>query len=818
MKRFGLFAACGLAILLFASLAGAAITGQVDQIGFQNIYRPDCWTPMLVSIHPDGAVGTYELQVIQEDLDRDRVVYQRPVTLAGGTAEQRFWTCFIPQPTNGGLPDANSGLSAQQSRLHVYLADAGGKLIVQLPLTQTITNIDPTYSRSSVQRATKLILTVADAATGDGAPRFSYDQVFGVKENVVTLAATPADLPDDCLGYESLDAIVLMNVDPAALKSTNKFDALLQWVKEGGNLLICQNPQWQKMLAWGDLVPVTYPAFGAGGGLMQGSADRNDPGPLLRWGAAPPPSTKSSEVFPVAVAQPRAKALVVDQISWTSTGGSAIHTPYLVRGIYGLGTVTWIAVDIGQPTFARANLDWPRVWRHIFQWNDDPRIPPSGTTAADQQSANLIHSVYDLAHGVDLGTALLGPMEHAGRSASLLLVVAIFFAIYWFLAGPGTYLFLMARQQIRQSWFWFAAVALGATLFTYLVVKIALHGPPDAHAVSIVRGAIDQPAVIRSRIGLYIPHDNPAEPIALADTSGDSYLTPYPIHPQQMQANAYAGYMQYTVGVRDAMDEQPPLIRVPYRSTLKKLQAKWIGQQPGIEGTAHLLPPGQGLVRGSLTNGLGRELFDVYLVFNYPAGSGDEGDWALYVPTWQPGGTIDLQSEFASANTLQMETEPRSVPAPGARIKARIDVADGSLPMGQGWEQWWYQGLIVGDAEQAFPPNADPYNAFVMLSLFDRLPTPRNEKEGHPIRFELQRHGARLVNASNIVAAGGLLVLARSEGALPFPLEVAGDRVAGSGTVYYQMVVPMDHTSLSTAQLPTTATTTQTPSGPTTSP
>jgi hypothetical protein len=813
--RLSQTAACGFAFffLLFVSITRAAITGQVEQIGFQNTYRPDCWTPLLVSIHPDSAVGNYFLQVVQEDLDRDRVVYQRPITLAGGNAEQRFWTCFIPQPGDGGLPDASDGLAALQAKLKVYLADASGKPIAQLPLTQPINNIDPPYSRMSIQRGSKMMLAVADAGSGDSAPQFNYDDVRGVKENVAVLAATPADLPDDPLGYESLDAILLMNVDPAELKAENKFNALVEWVKEGGNLLICQNPQWQKMQGWSDLLPVTYPPFAGGGQTMQGAAERDDPGPLLKWARTALPSTRPTEPFHVAVAQARPGAYDADDIDWPAAAGKSISTAYLVRRVYGVGTVTWLAVDPGEPIFARANLAWPRVWQHIFNWNDDTLILPPGNSVTEQRQILLIENVFGLAHGIDFGTALLGQMEHAGRSASLLLIAAVFLGIYWVLAGPGGYLFLLSRRQVRWSWFIFAGVAAAATLLTFLVVKLVLRGPPEAHHVSIVRTAPGEPAVVRSRIGLYIPRDNPAEPVSLGDTVGDSYITPYPMHPQQMKANAYAGYMQYTVNVRDAMDENPPLVHVPYRSTLKKLQAKWIGPQPMIEGRApQLVSPEAGYINGELTNGTGRNLEDVYLIFHYPRGTMSAGDWALYLPGWRPGDTVDLKSAFQSAIALQMVKEPRSVPGLGMSIKGRIGTTRYPLD----WDPWWFAGLQGGSAEQDYPSGSDPYTAFVMLSLFDCLPTPPN-RNGAP-RFEMQRRGARRMDASNVISAGAMLILARTDGSLPFPLDAADQNVPGTGSVYYQMILPLDRDALPKLPPTTAQVTNPTVSSPTTVP
>lgn len=781
-------------LILFPAIVFAAPTGQVEEIGFQNTYRPGCWTPMLVSIHPDSAVGTYTLQVVQNDLDKDRVVYSRSIALAGGTAEQRFWTCFLPQPTDGGLPQPVEGLAALQAQLKVYLATAEGKPIVQLPVTQTITNIDPADSGMNLQRGNKLILAIADPASGDGVPRVNYNDVLGVKENLLFVTATPADLPDDVLAYQSVDAIVLMNVDPSTLKTSGKIAAIRQWVREGGNLLICENPMWQKMLGWGDLLPVSYPPFDAGAQPMQGSAERKDAGPIAQWavGGSPVNDWKNlTGPFRVAVARAVPGSLVADEIEWPGTGKAPVKTPYLVRKIYGLGSVTWIGIDLGEPKFSARMSGWPRIWDHVFGWNNNSFTLWSPTNRAEQTTVQSIEDTYGIAHGIDFGSALLGGMEHAGRSAALLLVAVVFFVIYWFLAGPVSFVFLVWRRQTKQSWLLFAGLSIVATGLTVVLVKLVLGGPADAHHVSVVRVAANEPAVVRSGIGLYFPHDSPAEPVELENCSGDSTIIPYPIYPQQMRPNSYAGYMQYTIPVRAQSDETPPVIGIPFRSTLKKLKAKWIGRQPIIEGNAQLLSPGQGMLKGELTNGVGRNLRDVYLVFHVPGRSADAGDWAMYISTWPKNQSVDLNQQFETSAMVQMDNEPRAVPGSAGALKGRIGTARGPLE----WGRFWFAGLRGGSMEQEFPSNWDPYRAFVICSLYERLPTPRNTQINLDSRFEMRRRGMRLLDASQLIADGAMVGLARADGPLPFPLKVGGDQVPGQGVVYYQFIIPLDHST-----------------------
>ena len=134
----------GLLILLISAATARAQADEVESIGFNNHYRPDCWTPMVVRITPDKS-GTCQLQVFQEDLDGDEPIFTQEITLTGSeegstAAEQRFWMYFIPQPTHGGLLDVNRGgtLKEINGQLRVMLADSRGKQLQKLPITSTI--------------------------------------------------------------------------------------------------------------------------------------------------------------------------------------------------------------------------------------------------------------------------------------------------------------------------------------------------------------------------------------------------------------------------------------------------------------------------------------------------------------------------------------------------------------------------------------------------------------------------------------------------------------------------------------------------------
>src|SRR3954447_3156439 len=79
----------GAALLLLFALCSTTLgqaSGQVESIGFDNRFRAECWTPMVVDLRPETSKSDeYQLQLKQEDLDRDHPIFIRRISLTGNT-------------------------------------------------------------------------------------------------------------------------------------------------------------------------------------------------------------------------------------------------------------------------------------------------------------------------------------------------------------------------------------------------------------------------------------------------------------------------------------------------------------------------------------------------------------------------------------------------------------------------------------------------------------------------------------------------------------------------------------------------------------
>src|ERR1041385_4086904 len=235
----------GLLLLFISASAFAQAEGEVEVIGFQGNYRPNCWTGMRLRLKSKVATTeTYKISVIQQDLDRDRVIYSRPFTLTGNQAgeqfEDRVWVYFIPQPY-----DIKPSMTPAEltSVIRVFLCTESGKQLVQLPITSRIVNLDD-YANPYWWIGTRLVLVLKNTTSN---PILSaHADAHGINEEIAFVSVLPNELPGSVLAYSAVDAIVWDNVDPAELRP-EALSAILDYVRDGGRMLVTQGTNWQKI-------------------------------------------------------------------------------------------------------------------------------------------------------------------------------------------------------------------------------------------------------------------------------------------------------------------------------------------------------------------------------------------------------------------------------------------------------------------------------------------------------------------------------------------------------------------------------------------
>ncbi len=808
------FLVAGLFILFFPAVLLAQATGQVLSIGFDNHLRPDCWAPMLIQLTsqtPESAV--YQIQIVQEDIDRDRVSYSQPISLSGnheGSAaanSEKFWAYFIPESTDDGLPDAlnsNFSLADLNKRVKVYLCNSSGKQLATLPIYSTVSIVDPKRRLGGEERSQKLVLFVI---SGDQPHLPDYSKYKGILEDMVAVPVQLENLPNNVLGYEGVDAIVWMNADARKLTGgtmSSTLEAIQTWVHRGGHLVVCQPADEPgRITPFVSMLPVS--AGVEAQDLPIPMQDLKDMTVLRRIMGRGDDRDWDRVVVKAGRAAPTPDAKVEEWMQWTD-GDTVSQTPWLARRGVGLGTVSWVAIDLGNRSI-RSHSGWRYVWDRVFDWNN-PRVPEDfkWTSDAPNPWANNNGQSYDL------GATLIQGMEHTNKAAYMVTLAVFFFIAYWLIAGPGVYFLLVSRKRAHLSWFAFAASALLATGLTIAIVKLIVRGPPELRHISVARYAGGETdGIIRSRFGLYIPQDG-IQSIELKNTAPDeiSCIYPFAEHPQFVSSDdSFPAYFEYQIPVRDAHSTDPVVVNIPYRSTSKKLQAEWAGEIKNRVETAagtnivRLVPSSEGYLNGTLVNHTAYDLRDVYIAFKSPSPitygkpseSADDEDYLIYQPLWKKDTPLDLSTLMKNANIMKLDTDGALRPGMGQTVYGRLrgGVSDS-------WSRYW------NHAGQSVEKQLDL--AYPMMALFDRIaPSPTSQGEG-TFHAELFHRGARELNLSTAVSSGRLVIFALADNGgtdslpLPFPLTVSDSPLEAKndrGMILEEFVLPLDRSRASPA-------------------
>ncbi|MFI5379225.1 MAG: hypothetical protein ACHRHE_08010 [Tepidisphaerales bacterium] len=800
--------------MCMATAALGQAEGEVELIGFGGWYRPNCWVPMKLRLRPTvGEAETYRIQVIQEDMDRDRVSYSRPFTLNGNRPgerhEEQVWVYFRPQPRD---LDRAQGPADLASLIRVFLCK-GEKQIVQIKFSAgtALRNLDGMMPSGRGSR-----LVVGLTTSGSQPNLAAYYDAYAMMEDVVYVAVTQNDLPTNPLGFDAVDDFIWDHPDPG-LVNPDAIGAIDEWVKSGGRMVVCQSVEWQKTrdgpLAAMLPVVATGMAEEKNAGSLRKlagvpdldrkelSQDRDLPNDMDPW-----PDLRGRSI-PICRAAVRPGARVEE---WSL--GEA-NSPYLARWMYGQGLVTWVAQDLGSPaispsTVRQGRLDkadlrlygWGRIWDKVLGLPNNTTMHPDvaktqGFPSDFVDACRKTQANY--AKGPNYSTpdpsrSFLSSTEIPGRAAALVGLALLFFAAYWLVACLGSYFFLLGRKKTHQSWFMFAACAVGATGVTGLFVRLVLRGPPEMAHVSFVRWSGTADSRVVSQVGLLVKQDARLK-IELKDTATGlvSTVTPLPIHTRYSpEGSEFLGYLEYDVPVPERSTGTPGAITVPFRSTLKKFQLDWTGTKiTGIEGNASW---GKNGLTGKLTNLTGHDLYQVYIAFNT---GGVKDDTLLRLrgsegkPVWAKGDQLDLAkvSDKDTRKTIGGSAAPTAMCDYGLLNGMWMPSFDDTLRRAD-------SGGFMGNNREL---------PFLLLSLFDRI-QPRPKGTDKEASYVIHRWSARHLDASAAILAGNMVILARGDdpsadiSPLPVTLEVDGRKMAGTGAVYYQFVIPLERPSEST--------------------
>jgi hypothetical protein len=504
-----------------------------------HIVRNGAWTPLFVDVSLEGGQGfDGEVQVLQIDGDGDVILDAAPLHLredSGGT--QRVLLYALPT------------VVAARSSLAVRVVDAEGTL------TEVVSGGKPTYHVTPLEPPQLvnddglLVLSL-----GAVAPTRLQDLFASMDEPVVYGRAvhvgqlSPGDVPELWIGLESVDVVIWDQADAGKL-SMRQLEALTEWVRQGGRLLVAAARTADTLSALtgdGGLLPVTL------GGVFS-TANL----PELRRVLL---GDRESREYTSPVLLTRA----------TPTNGAKVlhHEPDIEADI-----VVKHRLGRGEVIFCAADL------RDLFRDHVSPRVfyqkVLSLKVLGDKEDAEPISLFPHVAGAVAFST-----------SGSWYLVGATLFSLaYVLLATFGVWGFLATRRWKEHNWTGFALVALLASVVSIVSVGAVRGVDHRVHQLTILdveagdayahgTALIGLKTATDTELDLWLPHDT-----AMDKEPGATpcFLRPIPPSPYGEDTTRFADTDTYRVSPGEGVLEG-----VRIRSTLKRLEGRWEGRLDGV--------------------------------------------------------------------------------------------------------------------------------------------------------------------------------------------------------------------------------------------
>ncbi|NOU76082.1 hypothetical protein GC098_32835 [Paenibacillus sp. LMG 31458] len=391
----------------------------------------------------------------------------------------------------------------------------------------------------------------------------------GKKLNVLHLKQT--DIPREALGLDGLDVLALNDFASDTLTG-EQVQAILQWTKRGGTLLLAGGAGYPKTAAtFTEASPVTY----------QGTTTVKELPELAKVGEKELILTQ-----PLTLSQ----AKLVKGAESVVTDGTF---PIYARGAYGSGFVTYVAYDLSLNPLASWNGN-ARLWEQML--------------SGPLESANAFN-LNQMRYGNDPYYELDRALEYfPSLQPPKLPILAIVLLIYAIVVGPLLYMIL--RRLDRREWAWFvipvAAIATSIGIFQF---GASNRGSTMAQTFNTITLNGSGSGIKQSTLSVFLPKGGSME----LKFPGKAAVSPF------MQGEVYPSLQLHDRSELMIRQEQETAIvglqDIPYSSISKLTMDE---EQPVQLGTldysiSELSAKG---AKGQITNNTKKDLTDVAVLVN----------------------------------------------------------------------------------------------------------------------------------------------------------------------------------------------------------
>jgi hypothetical protein len=441
--RFGAIL-LSLALLLTSAvaLAQTPVTLSVEA-GLDGHYTVGQWLPVRVLIENNGPSVDGRVEITLPRADEGEVVNAYPVSLP--TQSRKELTLYLYPET-------------YVSSLEVTLLDTTGQAITKrsAPLKSVSTG-DRLYGTIADQPSAYNVLSELDPPSGVA--------------NVATL--TLHDLPDRAMALDSLNTLIITNVDTGNLTAAQR-TALSAWIANGGRLIVTGGPGWQKTSAGlRDLLP-----------LSPASATLLDDLNALKTYAGSTTSPGSA-VVAVGALTPDAQVIL-----------KQADTPLIIRRQHGLGEVVFLGfdpADLQQVVVASSAADGSQSW--------------DGFLEIYRQLTQPLPDKPGWGYGVqNWYTAASAASNIPNLNLPPVSLICGFLGLYMVAIGPVNYLVVRKLKRRELAWISVPLLTIGFTAAAFLAGNLLRGNQPVLNRLALVQvwPTSDQ-ARLTGIVGLYAP-------------------------------------------------------------------------------------------------------------------------------------------------------------------------------------------------------------------------------------------------------------------------------------------------------------------------
>lgn len=538
---------CRLAFLLAAFLLPAPLAlaqpvqGDIKSVGFlgegQERFkiRSGRWTPILLTLN--SAADQHfqgEARVESPDLDGDRVAYRRsPVTVTAREAGKKVW-CY------GVI------LKESQTPLQVELLDDTGQLI---------TTIEPPGGFEIISNDTKIILDVSPRAVAgfqrldSGSKNYNNTSLGGRKyyRNICVARLPCEDLPDRWIGLEAADVVVWDEPDPESV-SDAQLRALIDWVRQGGRLVVGIGPAWAKIER--SLLAEIMPFAGPGPTV---EADRLEM--FSKYFSASAERLSSALAFTSAAPAPDARVTFRDRLPNNK------DIALIASRFAGSGRVIASAARLSD-LFGDGAAVKSELWDEFLDLpQHHPGFRPSETFDLLTAQAPLLPAITER-------------IDFRQAASVLVIGVAAFILLYGITATLGSWAWLKQRNLTHLSWTIFAGFALAASFISVAAVSLMRGWGGKVHTFSFVDLVAGEH---EAREAAYFGYRSTSRDHVTLSLPGQRSM----LRGLSSGADADTTYATPERYIAETTAQEGKLEHVPTRATLKQFEGRWVGTLDG---------------------------------------------------------------------------------------------------------------------------------------------------------------------------------------------------------------------------------------------